>query len=122
VSAASAASDSDGRAIPSCATGDPWTSSIKYVGLVYERNLWGTTLYTHTLPPNWNRKVSTGTQRYNCGDTAIVHFHVAASSYHSGGVNGGMADGSVRFVSDGIDFAAWQAMGTRSGGEVASGN
>jgi prepilin-type N-terminal cleavage/methylation domain-containing protein/prepilin-type processing-associated H-X9-DG protein len=114
--------DADGRLIPSCATGANWYSSIKYVGLVYERNLWGTTLYTHTLPPNWNRKVSSGNQQYNCGDTAIVHFHVAASSYHTGGVNVGMADGSVRFVSDGINFPAWQAMGTKAGNEVVSEN
>jgi len=110
--------DSDGRAIPSCATGDLWNSSIKYVGLVFERSLWGTTFYTHTLPPNWNRLVSGNTpQKYNCGDTAIAHFHVAASSYHSGGVNVCMADGSVRFVSDNIDFPTWQAMGSRAGGE-----
>jgi prepilin-type N-terminal cleavage/methylation domain-containing protein/prepilin-type processing-associated H-X9-DG protein len=114
--------DNDGRNISSCATGDPWTSSVSYTGLQYERDLWGTTYYTHTLPPNWNRKVASGIQHYNCGDTAIVHFHVAASSYHTGGVNVGMGDGSVRFVADGINFAAWQAMGTRAGGEVFSDN
>jgi prepilin-type N-terminal cleavage/methylation domain-containing protein/prepilin-type processing-associated H-X9-DG protein len=114
--------DDDGRMIPSCAIGDPWLQSIKYVGLVYERSLWGTTLYTHTLPPNWNRKVSSGNQPYNCGDTDIAHFHVAASSYHDGGVNVGLADGSVRFVADGINFATWQAMGTRAGGETISGD
>jgi prepilin-type N-terminal cleavage/methylation domain-containing protein/prepilin-type processing-associated H-X9-DG protein len=114
--------DADGRLIPQCATGNPWISSVSYGGLQYERDLWGTTFYTHTLPPNWNRKVSTGNQQYNCGDTAIVHFHVAASSYHTGGVNVGMGDGSVRFVSDGINFFGWQAMGTMAGGEVFSDN
>jgi prepilin-type processing-associated H-X9-DG protein len=114
--------DSDGRAIPSCATGTPWNSSISYAGLEFDRDLWATTFYTHTLPPNWNRLVSGGNQQYNCGDTAIAHFHVAASSYHSGGVNVGMADGSVRFVRDGINFTAWQAMGTKAGGEVFSDN
>jgi len=114
------ASRDDGRAIPSCmAGGQPWTSSIKYVGLVYERSLFGVTFYTHTLPPNWNRKTNNdATQQYNCGDTQIANFHVAASSYHSGGVNVGMADGSVRFVSDSISFPVWQGMGTRAGGEV----
>jgi prepilin-type N-terminal cleavage/methylation domain-containing protein/prepilin-type processing-associated H-X9-DG protein len=112
----------DGRAFPPCATGDDWYASISYAGLQYERSLWGTTLYTHTLPPNWNRLVSGGTQHYNCGDYAIAHIHVAASSYHPGGVNVGLADGSVRFVADGIDFATWQAMGTRAGGEVVSDN
>src|SRR5207302_7888758 len=102
--------DSDGRANPSCATGNPWTSSISYSGLQFDRDLWGTTFYTHTLPPNWNRNILSGSQsatpgQYNCGDTAIVHFHVAASSYHTGGVNVVMADGSVRFGRDSIPFA-----------------
>ena len=114
--------DNDGRAIPSCATGNPWNSSISYTGLQFDRDLSGTTLYTHTLPPNWNRLVPSGNQQYNCGDTAITRFHLAASSYHTGGVNVGMADGSVRFVTDGINFQAWQAMGSRAGGEVFSDN
>jgi prepilin-type N-terminal cleavage/methylation domain-containing protein/prepilin-type processing-associated H-X9-DG protein len=110
--------DADARTIPSCASGSNWTSSISYTGLEFDRDLWGTTFYTHTLPPNWNRKVPSGNQQYNCGDTAIAHMHVAASSYHTGGVNVVMADGSVRFVSDNVDFFAWQAMGSMSGGEV----
>jgi prepilin-type N-terminal cleavage/methylation domain-containing protein/prepilin-type processing-associated H-X9-DG protein len=117
---ASVTGGSDGRALGSCATGTPWTSSIKYVGLVFERNLMGNTLYTHTLPPNWNKKVSSGTQRYNCGDTAIANFHVAASSYHTGGVNMCRADGSVGFVRDSVDFANWQRIGTVNGGEVVT--
>ena len=46
------------------------------------------------------------------------NMHIAASSYHAGGVNIGMADGSVRFVSDNISFATWQAMGTRRAGDI----
>ena len=42
--------DNDGRAIPSCATGNPWNSSISYTGLQFDRDLSGTTSYTHTLP------------------------------------------------------------------------
>jgi prepilin-type N-terminal cleavage/methylation domain-containing protein/prepilin-type processing-associated H-X9-DG protein len=119
----SGASDADGRAIPSCAAGNPWNSSISYGGLQFERDLWGCTFYTHTLPPNWNRLVpSSANQQYNCGDTAIAHFHVAASSYHTGGVNVCMGDGSVRFVADSINFQTWQAMGTRAGGDLVSDN
>jgi prepilin-type N-terminal cleavage/methylation domain-containing protein/prepilin-type processing-associated H-X9-DG protein len=44
----------------------------------------------------------------------------AARSKHSGGVNGCMADGSVRFFRNGIDLKAWQAMGSRAGGEVVA--
>ena len=116
----------DGRAIPMCATGDPWVSSIKYTGHQYYRSLITNHLYSHTLPPNWNKPVTTGgVQKYNCGPTGSVpagtevqYFHVAASSYHSGGVNVCLGDGSVRFVRDSVDFATWQGAGTRIGGEV----
>jgi prepilin-type processing-associated H-X9-DG protein len=37
-----------------------------------------------------------------------------------GGVNVGMADGSIRFVRSSIPLATWQAMATRAGGEVVS--
>ncbi len=44
----------------------------------------------------------------------------AARSVHTGGVNAAMADGSVRFIRDGINLQTWQAMGTKSGGEAFS--
>lgn len=40
-----------------------------------------------------------------------------ASSYHAGGVNACMADGSVRFVADNIDAVVWMGAGTINGGE-----
>jgi prepilin-type N-terminal cleavage/methylation domain-containing protein/prepilin-type processing-associated H-X9-DG protein len=43
---------------------------------------------------------------------------VAARSYHPGGVNAAMADGSGRFVVDGIDQAMWVALGSINGGET----
>jgi prepilin-type N-terminal cleavage/methylation domain-containing protein/prepilin-type processing-associated H-X9-DG protein len=110
--------DTDARLAGSCASGAPWSSTISYTGLEFERALYGVTFYNHTLPPNWNRKVATGNQQYNCGDTTITYFHVSASSYHTGGVNVCFADGSVHFVADGINFTTWQAMGSRAGGEV----
>ncbi len=116
-------SDTDARLIPSCATGSPWNSTISYGGLEFDRYLYGMSVYNHTLPPNWNANKLSGSQatttgQYNCGDTAIVHFHVAASSYHTGGVNVGFADGSVHFISSNVDFPTWQALGSMSGGEV----
>jgi len=39
-------------------------------------------------------------------------------SNHPGGVTVGMADGSVRFVKNEINFEVWRALGTRAGGEV----
>lgn len=59
----------------------------------------------------------------------------SASSYHPGGVNGVMADGSVRFFSETIDtgtlteeetssgpspYGVWGALGSRNGGEAKS--
>lgn len=52
----------------------------------------------------------------------------SATSLHPGGVHALFLDGSVRFVSDSIDsgtsapgnYGVWGAMGTRSGGEVAT--
>ena len=42
----------------------------------------------------------------------------AARSRHSGGVSAVLADGSVRFVADGVSGPTWAALGTRAGGDV----
>lgn len=42
------------------------------------------------------------------------------SSYHTGGANFGLADGSVTFISDSIDAVTVQALSTAAGGEVGS--
>jgi prepilin-type processing-associated H-X9-DG protein len=44
----------------------------------------------------------------------------AARSFHSGGVNAGMGDGSVRFMKDSVAQIVWQALSTPQGGEVIS--
>jgi prepilin-type processing-associated H-X9-DG protein len=43
---------------------------------------------------------------------------LASRSYHTGGVNTSMCDGSVRFFTNSVDVVAWRAMGTSQGGEV----
>jgi prepilin-type processing-associated H-X9-DG protein len=45
---------------------------------------------------------------------------ITARSYHPGGVNALLGDGSVRFVKSTIDGNAWRALGTIRGGEVIS--
>jgi prepilin-type N-terminal cleavage/methylation domain-containing protein/prepilin-type processing-associated H-X9-DG protein len=45
---------------------------------------------------------------------------VTARSYHNGGVNVLLADGSVRFVKDSVDGNAWRALGTIRGNEAVS--
>jgi prepilin-type N-terminal cleavage/methylation domain-containing protein/prepilin-type processing-associated H-X9-DG protein len=65
--------------------------------------------YTHLVPPNgpcWRAN----------GDW--YQLITPASSYHTGGVNVAMADGSVRFVSSDISPDAWTAAGSRNGGET----
>ncbi len=43
---------------------------------------------------------------------------VTSRSYHTGGVQTSLVDGSVRFYTDSIDRAIWQALGTRSSSEI----
>jgi prepilin-type N-terminal cleavage/methylation domain-containing protein/prepilin-type processing-associated H-X9-DG protein len=87
------------------------TQRIGYRGLEYHRGLPHTSNYTHTIPPNY--------LGYDCGDrTSFNTAHVAARSYHTGGVNVCFADGSVRWISDGIAIATWQALGTRAAGDI----
>jgi prepilin-type N-terminal cleavage/methylation domain-containing protein/prepilin-type processing-associated H-X9-DG protein len=45
---------------------------------------------------------------------------LTADSYHPGGVNALMGDGSVRFVKDSISGPVWRALGSIAGGEVIS--
>jgi prepilin-type processing-associated H-X9-DG protein len=41
-----------------------------------------------------------------------------ARSRHTGGVNAAFCDGSVRFITNGVPAATWQALSTTNGGEV----
>ncbi len=80
--------------------GYPWSEGSPWRG-------W----YNHLLPPNrpcW---------RPNSDFWQIVS---PASSYHIGGVNVCLCDGSVRFIAEDIDPAVWTTAGSRSGGEAAS--
>jgi prepilin-type N-terminal cleavage/methylation domain-containing protein len=45
----------------------------------------------------------------------------AARSYHAGGVNTLVADGSVKFFKDSVSVATWRALATTQGGEVLDG-
>ncbi|OWK37756.1 H-X9-DG-CTERM domain-containing protein [Fimbriiglobus ruber] len=43
---------------------------------------------------------------------------VTSRSFHTGGVNVLLMDGSVRFASNSISITTWQAISSRAGGEV----
>ena len=43
-----------------------------------------------------------------------------ADSYHPGGVNTLMADGSVKFMKDSVNQSTWWSLGSIAGGEVVS--
>jgi prepilin-type N-terminal cleavage/methylation domain-containing protein len=47
---------------------------------------------------------------------------ITSRSYHAGGVQSLLADGSVHFVAEAIDGFVWRALGTVAGGEVIPGN
>jgi prepilin-type N-terminal cleavage/methylation domain-containing protein/prepilin-type processing-associated H-X9-DG protein len=55
-----------------------------------------------------------------CGTLGTTNLVQYARSRHPGGVNALMLDGSVRFVNNNINLAAWQAMGTRENSDIAS--
>ena len=68
-------------------------------------------------PPSYNRPHL----NLPCGGGSVNEMTAASRSRHPGGVNVLKADGSVHFVSQNVDLATWQAMGSISGGEIVSG-
>ena len=53
--------------------------------------------------------------------TQPTYAAVTSRSYHPAVVNTALMDGSVRTVSETIDLSVWRALGTRQGGEPATG-
>lgn len=47
---------------------------------------------------------------------------VTARSKHAGGVNASFADGSVKFISNQVNFLTWRQLGTKAGGETLGTN
>jgi prepilin-type N-terminal cleavage/methylation domain-containing protein len=80
------------------------------------------TNYNHCATPNMkvpdcclNRKILQSLRARIIEDGVFK-----ASSYHNGGINTILMDGSVRFFTDGVDPRIWRAVSTRNGGEVIS--
>jgi prepilin-type N-terminal cleavage/methylation domain-containing protein len=89
------------------------TTAWMYRGLQYYRGLLVATYYNHTMSPNAKRR--------DCVTSALWQGHMAARSFHPGGVHVALADGSTKFFSDSVDLIAWRAFGTMGNGEVISG-
>jgi prepilin-type N-terminal cleavage/methylation domain-containing protein len=87
--------------------------------------------FTATLTPNTFVPFTTGGQvvdaDYNAwqegrnGSAGNSTYAIVTSrSFHPGGVDVGLVDGSVRLIAETIDLQTWRALATRAGGEVAS--
>jgi prepilin-type N-terminal cleavage/methylation domain-containing protein/prepilin-type processing-associated H-X9-DG protein len=70
--------------------------------------------YSHIMPPNSRSCYFSDT---NASKTYTM---VGASSYHPGGANVAMLDGSVKFVKNSVSLPTWWAIATKAGGEVIS--
>jgi prepilin-type N-terminal cleavage/methylation domain-containing protein/prepilin-type processing-associated H-X9-DG protein len=74
--------------------------------------------YTHYGPPN---QVSCqGSLEASWQSLGGPTSSSPPSSFHPGGVNVCMADGSVRFIKDTVNLQTWWALGSRNWGEVIS--
>ncbi len=81
----------------------------------------GATLFNTIVTPN-NAQYTWSACRTDCGggcDGASMDYS-NAQSYHPGGVNALLADGSVKFLKSSIAISVYWALGTRAGGEVIS--
>jgi len=84
--------------------------------------------FTGTFPPNTEiihvdgveYDVDFTSSREGKTTNEITYASVTSRSYHPGGVQVSMSDGSVRFVAETIALQTWRAMATRAGGEVIS--
>ena len=78
-----------------------------------------------SLPPNWKLRVcanSAGLSVDACGGVAASWMGRGFNSRHPGGVLVNLTDGSVRFIQDSINPFTYNALGSRSGGEVVGDN
>ncbi len=97
---------------PSLELGD----AIDYTGQQWIAGDFINSWYNHVESPNARTDVLFGAH------PGELYFHpsasVAASSYHTGGVNVGFADGSVRFVHNAVEKRAWRAVATIAEGDT----
>jgi hypothetical protein len=67
--------------------------------------------YTTTLPPN-------GLRDAHACSYSLSSYNADAQSYHTGGVQVLLSDGSVRFVSENVHLLTWQNLGNKSDNKI----
>ena len=102
------------------ASGPAFTNVSNFGGHRWGWGEIGISLFNTIVPPNspehpWN---SCRKDCPACGPDNSQYSN--AQSNHPGGVNALFADGSVRWIKDGINPAVWWGMGTREHGEILS--
>src|SRR5262249_4082670 len=85
-------------------------------GIFWEVGSLGMTMFNTIVTQN-SKQYNWGDCRFTGGGYPNDATFANVSSFHSGGVNVLMADGSVRFVKDSINQSTWWSMGTRANGE-----
>jgi prepilin-type N-terminal cleavage/methylation domain-containing protein/prepilin-type processing-associated H-X9-DG protein len=63
-----------------------------------------------------------GDSQYVSLPQAQLTFANVFGSRHPGGLNMGLADGSVRFIKNSINYSTWWALASMAGGEIISGD
>ncbi len=96
-----------------------WRGVMYYPeGSIYQHNRTPNT----AIPDNFRTGFCTSTTEVPCIGTYTTAFNrsviLSVRSTHTGGVNLVLCDGSVRFATNSISQATWQAVGTISQGEV----
>ena len=96
---------------------DQWETNDKHKGHTgrhWSSGRAGQSLLNTVITPN----ASWGGARYGCPNCGMDNSDfINASSAHGGGINVGLADGSVTWVGDSVDYRLWWAMGTKDGGD-----
>jgi prepilin-type N-terminal cleavage/methylation domain-containing protein/prepilin-type processing-associated H-X9-DG protein len=106
------------QAIQSCnASWNSGTATLSFErGENWAHGAMAYTLFNTIATPNAN-----SSDWSNCSTaTASVSTIVNSDSYHPGGVNACMGDGSIRFFKNSVAQNVWWALGTRANGEVTS--
>jgi prepilin-type N-terminal cleavage/methylation domain-containing protein/prepilin-type processing-associated H-X9-DG protein len=98
-----------------------WISSSR-LGATWAVGDMTCTAYNHVSEPNTRTCWGCPHSVANFPPYPLVNMPVQLppSSYHPGGVNLLLCDGSVRYIKDGVALNVWRALSTRNGGEVIS--